>query len=85
MQRFQPGNIDGVEVVQKGNVKNILAEFHGSAFGGHSGVNKTTEAIKSRYWWFGLTDDVKAYVSYKFETMSTDLDLIFMDNWLSNM
>lgn len=46
----------------KGKEKDNLDKFHGSAFGGHSGVNRTTEAMQKRYWWKGLTEDVKAYV-----------------------
>jgi len=60
-----PGNIEGVKVIKRDEKKAILDEFHGSAFGGHSGINKTIQVIKSQYWWYGLTDDVKDYVSTK--------------------
>jgi hypothetical protein len=63
LYRFVPGNIDGTKVVLKEDVNNILKEFHGSAFGGHSGINKTREAINLRYWWPGITEDIKKYVS----------------------
>ncbi|KAJ8301877.1 hypothetical protein KUTeg_020864 [Tegillarca granosa] len=53
--------ISGAKVVLKDEISNILQEFHGSTFGGHSGVNKTTQSIQKRYWWKGLTDDVKKY------------------------
>ena len=64
LYRYIPGNIQGAEVVIKGREGSIISEFHDGAFGGHSGVNKTIAAIKIRYWWLGLTDDVKAYVSF---------------------
>lgn len=66
LYRLVQGNLDTVKVIKKEDVKAVLDEFHGSAFGGHSGINKTTEAIKARYWWFGMTDDVKEYVRYNY-------------------
>jgi len=63
LHRHKAGVPNGVEVVLEGREKEILTEFHGSAFGGHSGINKTTQSIQISYWWSGLTDDVKNYVS----------------------
>lgn len=56
--------MSGVKVLRGSDQKvNILAEFHSGTIGGHSGVNKTIDAIKIRYWWPAFTDDIKEYVS----------------------
>ena len=52
-----------MQVVKKGEEGAILEEAHGGKLGGHSGVNKTTDCIKIRYWWPGFTDDIKNFVS----------------------
>ena len=36
--------------------------MHGSTFGGHLGVKKTTEKILQKHYWFNLRDDVKVWV-----------------------
>ena len=33
----------------------VFKEFHDSAMGGHSGVNKTQHAISKRYYWPSIT------------------------------
>ena len=55
-----------VQVIREGQENPILHEFHTAGIGGHCGINKTIDAIKIRYWWPGLTDDVKRYVSNHF-------------------
>ena len=39
-----------------------LAELHDSPMAGHLGVNKTTKAIRSRFYWQGLSEDVETYI-----------------------
>jgi hypothetical protein len=58
-----PGSMKGVVVVKEGAIESIMNEFHGSALGGHSGFNKTNSAIKIRYWWPKMTEDIRTYVS----------------------
>ena len=82
LYRNLPGTKNGVEVVLEGQQKAIFTEFHASSFGGHSGVNKTICAIQKRYWWNGLTEDIKKFVSFQ-SNMITPLFLPKSLNWLS--
>jgi len=41
----------------------ILAEFHCSTLGGHSGIERTLKRISSIFWWHNMKKDVKEYVS----------------------
>jgi hypothetical protein len=40
----------------------ILYEFHDAPLGGHRGMNKTFQAIKSRYMWPNMRQDIEEYV-----------------------
>ncbi len=42
--------------------KRILESVHNSS---HFGVNRTLDSVSMRYYWPGLTKDVKNYVSVK--------------------
>ena len=43
-------------------IDEILKIAHDPAFSGHTGINKTTNRIKNRYYWPGWEQDVKNYV-----------------------
>ena len=47
-----------IEQVQKR--KRVIESIHSSS---HFGVNRTLDLVSSRYYWPGLTNDVKQYVS----------------------
>ena len=72
----------GVEVVKEADKDARIREFHSSNFGGHSGVNKTIAALKNNYWWFGLTDDVKEFVSVclTLTVVNINMNIIFVIN-----
>ncbi|KAF7149817.1 hypothetical protein RHSIM_Rhsim02G0207800 [Rhododendron simsii] len=42
---------------------NIIAEYHNTTVGGHSGIEKTTRRIKRTFYWKGLQKDVQRIVS----------------------
>ena len=42
--------------------KIVLAELHESKTAGHLGVRKTKEKVQSRYYWVGLSQDVRDFV-----------------------
>lgn len=42
--------------------KDIVAEIHGNPLGGHLGSRKTLARVKARFYWSGLTADVRAFV-----------------------
>ncbi|KAF7117120.1 hypothetical protein RHSIM_RhsimUnG0003100 [Rhododendron simsii] len=42
---------------------NIITEYHNTAIGGHSGIDKTTRRIKRIFYWKGLQKDIKRIVS----------------------
>jgi hypothetical protein len=46
----------------------VFKEFHDSAMGGHSGVNKTQNAISKRYYWPSITADIKSWVNIMITT-----------------
>lgn len=41
----------------------IMAAYHNSTVGGHSGIDKTTRRIKRTFYWKGLKRDVQHYIS----------------------
>lgn len=49
-------------VVPSSMVEEVLSETHDSRWGGHLGVSKTTDKVKSRFYWPGLTVDVACFV-----------------------
>lgn len=51
----------------------VFKEFHDSAMGGHSGVNKTQNAISKRYYWPNITADIKSWVNIMITTYYVDL------------
>ena len=42
--------------------RQILYEFHDAPVGGHKGMNRTLQAIKTRYKWHNMKRDVERYV-----------------------
>lgn len=42
--------------------RQILYEFHDAPIGGHKGMNKTYRAIKSRYTWPNMRQEIEEYV-----------------------
>ena len=41
----------------------VFKEFHDNAMGGHSGVNKTQNAISKRYYWPSITAEVNIIIT----------------------
>jgi hypothetical protein len=41
----------------------ILQECHDSSLGGHLGKGKTTEQVKRRFYWPGMDETVRRYVT----------------------
>ncbi|KAF7124493.1 hypothetical protein RHSIM_Rhsim12G0205800 [Rhododendron simsii] len=41
----------------------IIAEYHNTSVGGHSGIDKTIRRIKRTFYWKGLKKDVQKYIS----------------------
>ncbi|KAL2102408.1 hypothetical protein ACEWY4_001576 [Coilia grayii] len=62
-----------VKVVQTQEVEQLLTEFHTSHLGGHCGVEKTLDALNNRYYWPGMSVDVKNWVSEPWEIVGMDL------------
>ena len=46
----------------KGDIPNIIKEFHSSVTSGHSGINKTCSRIKQKYYWASLKRDVEKFI-----------------------
>uniref|UniRef100_A0A3P9CHI7 Integrase catalytic domain-containing protein n=1 Tax=Maylandia zebra TaxID=106582 RepID=A0A3P9CHI7_9CICH len=44
------------------DARKIFHEFHSSPIGGHTGTHKTLNAVCSRFYWFGMTVDIKTWV-----------------------
>jgi hypothetical protein len=56
---------DENETEDKGNEnwkKQILYEYHDAPLGGHRGMNKTYKAIKSKFSWPNMQQEVEDYV-----------------------
>ena len=56
-----------VSVVKEGKTEAVLSEFGDGPLGGHSGINKTSDAIKQHYRWPNMVQDVTVYVSFDFD------------------
>ena len=41
----------------------LLEEFHTSPLGGHMGVTKTLHCLQDNFYWTGMCQDVKAYIT----------------------
>ena len=48
---------------KRGLVQQILTKFHSSTIGGHAGVKRTLARIVSQFYWKGMHNDVKDFVS----------------------
>ncbi|CAI5670301.1 unnamed protein product [Oreochromis niloticus] len=44
------------------DARKIFHEFHSSPIGGHTGTHKTLNAVCSRFYWFGMTVDIKTWI-----------------------
>ena len=42
--------------------ENIIAENHSSAIGGHKGITKTYQRVKTRYSWNGMKSDIQTFI-----------------------
>lgn len=42
--------------------KDVMAAAHSSIVGGHAGILKTTERIRSDFYWPGMVEDIKEYL-----------------------
>lgn len=50
-------------LVPEGAQEEVVKQHHEPPFAGHFGAEKTTENIRRQYWWKGLGEKVKTYVS----------------------
>ncbi|GBC53574.1 putative integrase core domain protein [Rhizophagus irregularis DAOM 181602=DAOM 197198] len=51
-----------MRVIKKNEMEIILRGFHDDPLAGHFGFNETFRAIKEKYFWPQMGDDIKAYV-----------------------
>lgn len=59
-----PGKAIKTKVVRGTEEANdIFRDCHDSSRGGHAGQRKTRDAITSRFFWPGMTDDINKWVS----------------------
>ena len=42
--------------------KHILELAHTIPLAGHTGINRTREKLRGKYFWFGMTRDIRAYI-----------------------
>jgi len=52
-------------VVSAKEANDVFEEFHDSHIGGHFGREKTHQAIILRYYWPGMEEDIRKWVSSK--------------------
>ena len=57
-------------ITTREKAEEIFDEFHSSPIGGHSGVNKCCYAVGDRFYWPGMTDDIREWVSLNKDTQS---------------
>ena len=63
MYRPPNSNLRLKVVTSNKELNDILWNFHSAPFAGHSGINATINKISQRYYWKGIKDTVKDYVS----------------------
>ena len=51
------------QIVTQSMTHEVLSACHSSPTAGHLGVTKTSEKIKQRFYWPGLQEDTKLFVS----------------------
>ena len=63
--KFETGDNEVVlqQIVPQSMTQEILAACHSSLTAGHLGVAKTSEKLKQRFYWPGLQEDTKLFVS----------------------
>ena len=42
--------------------KEVVMEMHGNPLGGHLGVRKTLAKVKARFYWCGMTADIRSFI-----------------------
>ena len=64
-QKFENGDNEVAlqQIVPSSMTHKILAACHSSSTDGHLGAAKTSEKIKQRFYWRGLQEDTKLFVS----------------------
>ncbi|KAL2091246.1 hypothetical protein ACEWY4_013509 [Coilia grayii] len=51
----------------------IFVSFHDSEHGGHCGMEKTLNAVSSRYYWPGMEKDIRKWITEPLELVGMDL------------
>lgn len=49
-------------IVPQDNRRAVMGAHHDTPFGGHQGIERTTEVIKERYYWKNMDQDIEEYV-----------------------
>ena len=49
-------------LVPKGGCKQLFLSYHASLFGGHLGRTRTLARLAHRFYWSGMSDDVKEWL-----------------------
>src|ERR1043166_6842664 len=59
---YHNSNQGMTQVLKKGQTLNIMYEYHDVPTARHVGVRKMTLAIKRKYWWPRINEDIEKYV-----------------------
>lgn len=62
IRRKEGGGLAKV-ICTKEKAKEIFMELHSSAIGAHCGIHKTLDAVSRRFYWPGMSLDIKKWVS----------------------
>lgn len=52
-----------IEINDPTEIQKIISAYHDSLVSGHQGRSRTLSSIKKYFSWFGMTKDVKEYIS----------------------
>ena len=61
MKYKRDGTVKLLECPKKHELPEIMGKFHDIS--GHDGINSTYTTISNKYYWKGISQDVKDYVS----------------------
>ena len=58
-------------VMNRHQALELFKQFHASPLGGHTGMNKTEDAISTRFYWRAMHNDIRHWVKYTVLPLST--------------
>jgi len=69
--------VERLVVEDAGQRKRIISSIHDTS---HLGVNRTHDMVACKYYWPGLSNDIRAYVSVVISTVMPTINVYIMQH-----